>query len=252
MRKFLVFFLYLGMFCMAIDINGTMEVKSRRISKGKVSNPDPVALYEIEISQNGFYGKIFAIEDLTNFNKGKDIDRYEIERYEFSLGYKYDFKDLDYIKSLKIDLGYKNTSFQGDMCGKHDTENEIYFKFTTGLFLKPGMKFVYDEKNNAFYSNLFASYDYEFNDNMKLKNKADFYLMNGYYNEYANGFHNAAFTALYIQHYLEMKTQYKNFTWGPVLEYSWALDHRVRDSWKSSSKNNSFNVLVGIKFDLKF
>lgn len=252
MKQFLLLILCAGMFCIAASINTAVEFKSRRISKGKVSNPDPVALYEIVIEQSGFYGKIFAIEDLTEFNENKNIDRYEIERYEFSLGYKYELKQLPCIDSLKLDLGYKNTSFQRDMRAKHDTENEVYFKFTTGLFLKPGAKFVYDEKNNAFYSDIFASYDYAFDESIKLKNQCDLFIMNSYYNEYANGIHNTAFTVFDVQHYLELKTWYKNLTWGPVLEYSWALDHRIREAWKKSSKNNSFNALVGLKFDLKF
>jgi hypothetical protein len=223
-----------------------LELKSRRISKGKVSNPDPVGLFDLKLSYKGLYGGVFGINDLTEYNKEKDIGRYEFERYEYRVGYADEIEDI-----VKYDVGYLHTDYVDDMDKPGDPRHELYLKLTAKTFLSPGVKFNYDTQHEYFYVNPFVKHDVKFSERLKLKNELNLYWYNRKQMKYEWKIDRGAFTCLYFKTYLQHKyNDYVSF--GPLMEVSYALDRSVREAWRESSKNNAMNFLFGVKLDIKF
>ncbi len=253
--KIVLAFLLICVSAFASDISTdvALEYKTRRISKGKVSNPDPIALIDLKTSFHGFYVGLFGIEDLTEYNKSKGIDRYEFERFEWKVGYAYKFTDLALINSLKTDVGYIYTDFQEDMIKnkKGETKHEIYLKLTTGLPFNPGIKINYDTQNEYIYVNPYASYDFVITENLTFKNELNLYFYNRKMMLQEWKINDGAFTCFYYKCFLKYKLN-KNISFGPLFEAAYALDNRVKDAWEQSDKNSNVNFLFGLKLDMKF
>lgn len=225
------------------------ELKTRRISKGKVSNPDPVFLVNAKAEYMGLYFKAFMIDDLTDYNEAKNVNRYEPEKFEYTVGYALKLESIP----LKLDLGYKYSDHQKDMQKGKDgvTKNEVFIKATADLLLHPGVKFQYDTDNGYFYVNPYISHDFNVAEDIKLKTELNLYWMNDKYNKHEFKVDDGAFMSLYGKAYLEFKfNSYVSF--GPLVEAGYALDSRIRDAWEESSKNNAVNFLAGFKMDVKF
>lgn len=52
-------------------LEASAQYKSRRIVKGDVFNPEPVAEMSIKVRRLGFYSKLNVIEDLTGYNSSR-------------------------------------------------------------------------------------------------------------------------------------------------------------------------------------
>lgn len=254
LKTILIFlFVCIGVFASDISTDFSLEYKTRRISKGKVSNPDPVSLVDLKVSYHCFYIGFFGVEDLTKYNERKNVDRYDFERFEYKIGYAYKFKDLFLIDSLKTDVGYIYTDFQEDMIkGKQgETKHEVYLKLTTGLPFNPGVKINYDTQNEYIYINPYASYDFMITENLTLKNEVNLYLYNRKMMKQEWKIDDQAFTCLYYKCFLKYKLT-KNCSFGPLFEAAYALDNRVKDAWEQNDKNSNANFLFGLKLDMKF
>ncbi len=230
------------------------EFKTKRISKGKVSTSEPVMLNNLKLDSGyGLYYTVFGIFDLTDCNSKKDVEKNSYEKFEHKFGFAHKFKDIPVIDSLKLDLGYVYTDYQGDMEKDTDTKHEAFLKLTSGLPLNPGVKLNMDTQNDYLYINPFISYDYvmPFDERITLKQELNLYIYNSKFSEKEFGRHSDMITCIYYKAYLQMKWN-KWVSFGPLIEASWGLDHRVRDSWRANSKNNAQNFLVGLKIDIKF
>lgn len=218
MKKILLFAAILSLFALIhaddLSLKIKNEFKTRRISKGKVSNPDPVYLMNAKIEYKGVYFKAFMVDNLTNISKSEDIDRYDPERFEYTLGHAFSLDELGL--PLKVDYGWQYTSLQGNKMKKDDSRNEAFVKLTANMFLKPGLKFQYDVDNDYFYINPFISYDWKITDKMKLKNELNLYWFNSKYNDVNFKFNDGAFTCIYYKGFLEMKYN-DHLSFGPLL-----------------------------------
>ncbi len=252
MKKICLILLFVCAFLNAFDIKTELEYKSKRISKGKVSNPDSVGLINVKVNSGyGFYYTLFGIDDLTDYNKKKGIDRYEFERFEHTFGFEWKFKDVDCIKSLKLNIGYLFTDYQENMGKNTDPEHEAFIKITTGLPLNPGIKVNYDVEHDYLYWNPYVSYDFHILENLILKQDLNLYFYNSTQCKNEFKVDHGMFTCLYYKAFLKFEIM-ENLSCGPLFEAAWALDHRVRDAYAESDKNNRFNCLAGFKIDFTF
>ena len=252
MKRILILLMICAVIANAFEIKTELEYKSKRISKGKVSNPESVGLINLKIDSGyGLYYTLFGINDWTNYNEAKGIDRFEFERFEHRIGFSWKFNDTPLVNSLKLDVAYIYTDFQEDIYKKNDTEHEVYIKLTTGLPLKPGLKFNYDLKNDYFYINPFISYDWKIVKNLTLEQELNLYFYNSKYCDFEFKTHDGVFTCLYYKAFLGWNV-YEGLSIGPLFEAAQFLDSRVRDSWKNSDKNNEFNCLIGFKLEYKY
>lgn len=227
----------------------TTEVATRRISKGKVENPDPVGIVDAKITLKKFYFEAYGVNNFTNYQKDNGVDRYDFEKYEFTFGYEDRFI-VDYVNTLDLDVGYKYTS-RNTKRHKRDSRNEFFVDLTTGLPFSPGIKLNYDPDHNYVYIAPHASYDYAFSEKLMLKNTLTLYWYNHKMAKHEWGVGGNAFTSLYYQAYLKYQfTEHVSF--GPVFEASYALDARVREAARDSDKNNEMNFLFGLRLDADF
>lgn len=231
-----------------INSSLTLGIKSRRMSKGEVYNPDPVGFAQLNVEWKGLYFKAFVYDAMTDYNEDRGVDRYDIERGEYKLGYNYTFTDIDYIKSLNVDISYIFTDYPSKLS---EDANELELKLTTGLPLNPGIEINYDVENDFMYFSPFISYDYVINEKLTLKSELNLYLFNSTHCKDAWGFKDNAFSTLCFSSYLKYDIN-EVASFGPFVEAAVALDHRVREEFKDSDKNNSSNYLFGVKYSYKF
>ena len=249
MKKILLFVLTVlcaTVFADVVNADLQLELKSRRISKGKVSNPDPVGLFDFKLSYAGLYAGVFGINDLTEYNKDKDIGRYDFERYEYRIGYAGEIEGV-----MKYDFGYLHTDYVDDMDKPGDPRHELYLKLTAKTFLSPGVKFNYDTQHEYFYANPFIKHDVKLDEKLTLKNELNLYWYNRKQMKHEWKIDRGAFTCLYFKTYLRYKYN-SHVSFGPLMEVSYALDRSVREAWLESSKNNAMNFLFGVKMDMSF
>ena len=267
-----------------------VEYKSRYISDGFVVNPESMIFGSFDLGwdisdTNGIYVGIWGANDWNDYNEGTKGDheggvQYEPEEWDYYIGYWHEIGDIPAIESLTLDLSYTYWDYPHRTHWQcvGEQQNTIALDLTTGCFLKPGVTINWDSENEKIYCKFHVKYEKDIEDikGLSFSTGLDLFWGNSHYvnakgvkkswvpayNEDGDrdGYEDkpvggAALTTLVWSAGFSYAVN-DHFSFGPFASLSFALDHNVRDSWKSDHKSansdSGCNTLWGFGGTLKF
>ncbi|MBQ4480674.1 MAG: hypothetical protein II943_08555 [Victivallales bacterium] len=258
------------------------DYSSVYISKGNVSNPDPILTLDAKIGLKGFYVDVTSMFDMSGYNSPERSGSYtnnrkwRAEEIDYVLGYAYTFDKelLGGFSDLTVDFSwqyYQYPRFREEQ-GEEDEDGEIegshlsHFKemplcLTLSLDnvlasfteadsphkLSLSNNLYYDLAQYYWYTETSVGYEYKISEKLAASLTNTWYWGDGKF----NGWGKQAMKATDLVAELAYDIC-DNVTLGAYVGVAWATNSHERQEWKDDANNNRTNWWGGVKCTFAF
>ena len=249
------------------------DYSSVYISKGNISNPDPILTLDAKVELKGFYADVTSMFDMSSYNSPERSGNYtnnrkwRAEEIDYVLGYSYTFdkERLGGFSDLTVDFSWQY--YQYPRYREEGNKSELsHFKempLCLGLSLDNVLasfteddsphslglsnNLYYDLEQYYWYTETAIAYGYKVNEKLSAS------LTNTWYwgDSKFNGWGHQAMKATDLVAELDYQLC-ENVTIGTYVGVAWATNSHERQEWKDDANNNRTNWWGGVKCSFAF
>lgn len=258
------------------------DYSSVYISKGNISNPDPILTLDAKVELKGFYADVTSMFDMSSYNSPErsgnytNNRRWRAEEIDYVIGYAYTL-DKEYLggfSDLTVDFSWQYYQYPRYREVIEDEEGEdeepltrlSHFKempLCLGLSLDNVLasfteedsphslsisnNLYYDLEQYYWYTETGISYGYQITDQLAAS------LTNTWYwgDHKFNGWGKSAMKATDLVAELDYEI-FDHVTLGAYVGVAWATNSHERQEWKDDANNNRTNWWGGVKCSFAF
>ena len=249
------------------------DYSSVYISKGNISNPDPILTLDAKVELKGFYADVTSMMDMSGYNSPErsgsytNNRRWRAEENDYVLGYAYTIEadKLGGFSDLTVDFSWQYYQYpryreEGDkrelshfkempLCLGVSLDN-VLASFTeedSPHSLALSNNLYYDLEQYYWYTETGISYGYKFSEKFSGS------LTNTWYwgDHKFNGWGKSAMKATDLVAEVDYEIC-DHVTLGAYVGVAWATNSHERQEWKDDANNNRTNWWGGVKCSFAF